>query len=363
MKEALAIIDVGMFSPVGLDARQTTHSILAGIGRKSDTIFFDASLEPIVMGHLPSEVLPPVAPSLEPEHSGLISLELRMLRLLGPALQEVSASLEGTSFPPPPLYLAGPQPAPGKVEILSPGFVAHIVEQTEVALDVEASRVFPSGHAGLFAALTAAEQQLRSGLGGELAIVGGVDSYFDAHRLAVLDRARRLQRSSPRDAFTPGEAAAFVLVATSATCRDHGLDPLAWIPALGQGIEPGHRYSKEPHRGEGLSAAFGEALEAFGEAIGAEAEPMGLVLAGLNGESLLTKEWGIAQLRHHEHFVDRFRIEHPAEYVGDAGAALAPLMLGFAAMGIKAGRLPAPALVWASSEGEERGALVVHTRA
>ncbi|MCH9686571.1 MAG: hypothetical protein K0V04_34380, partial [Deltaproteobacteria bacterium] len=275
MNEPLVIIEVGMFSPVGLDARQTLGSILAGIARKSETPFRDTAFEPIIVGHLPSDAIPPIVPSLVAPQSGLTPLQVRMIRLAGPALHEVlgaepqageaeanadapslTTSLSRSDMPPPPLFVAGPQPLPGKVELTSPSLAHHIARHTGLPIDVDASEVFTTGHAGFFDALAAATAWLDGPDSGEFAIVGGVDSYFDEYRLSVLERAGRLQTAGPQDAFTPGEAAAFVLVTTKTRCRLHGLSPIAWIPAVGRALEPGHRHSQEPHRGDGLAEAL-----------------------------------------------------------------------------------------------------------
>jgi len=51
---------------------------------------------------------------------------------------------------------------------------------------------------------------------------------------------------------------------------------------------------------------------------------------------------------------DPLRIEHPADCMGDPGAAYGAIMLALAAHDIARGRCPTPCLVWAASDGEER---------
>lgn len=188
-------------------------------------------------------------------------------------------------------------------------------------------------------------------------VVGGVDSYFDAKRLTRLELEQRLLTTGLQDAFTPGEGAAFLLLASRAACVRHRLDPLAWIDAVGMGMEAGHRYSELTHRGDGLATAIGQTVRAIEE----HGERVRLVMAGLTGESFHAKEWGVACVRHREAFAEPLRIEHPAEYTGDAGAALAPMMLAVTALELKGRRLEGPALVWAASEGAERGAALLRT--
>jgi len=89
------------------------------------------------------------------------------------------------------------------------------------------------------------------------------------------------------------------------------------------------------------------------------AVPIELVMAGFTGESLHAKEWGVAHVRNRRGFAEGLRVEHSAEYMGDAGAALGPLMLGVAVVGMRDGSVRGPAMVWGSSDYEDRGALIV----
>ena len=89
------------------------------------------------------------------------------------------------------------------------------------------------------------------------------------------------------------------------------------------------------------------------------------MLAGLNGESSSANAWGVAFVRNREYFIQPpgsapLRIEHPAEYVGDCGAALAPLMLAAATRFMQAGVAAGPTLVWACADAGRCGALLLY---
>jgi 3-oxoacyl-[acyl-carrier-protein] synthase-1 len=371
MKEPLAILRVGMFCPVGLDAEQATASIAAGMPRKQETSFRSNQGDRIVMGHLPEDVLPPLAPELAAASTKPTSLVARLLRIATPALQEVLGGPYGASSGEapasasrglphglaggPPLFVAGPEPEPGEPALVTGVLLGQLARQARVPLALEASRLFPSGRAGFFAALQEANGKLLAPGAAEFVVVGGVDSYFDADRLSRLEHEQRLLTTGVQDAFTPGEGAAFLLLASRAACVRHRLEPLAWILAVGTAEEPGHRYSERVHRGDGLSATFEQVFRAIGERAGI----VRVVMAGLTGESFHAKEWGVACVRHRKAFADPLRVEHPAEYTGDAGAALAPMMLGMTALELKGKRLEGPVLVWTASDGAERGAVLV----
>jgi len=87
--------------------------------------------------------------------------------------------------------------------------------------------------------------------------------------------------------------------------------------------------------------------------------PVRCVYADLNGEGLWAKEWGVTYLRAREHFVEEPQMEHPAENVGDIGAASGALMVEFAARGLFEGYRQGPVLVWCPSAREKRGAVLL----
>ncbi|MCH9687510.1 MAG: hypothetical protein K0V04_39110 [Deltaproteobacteria bacterium] len=370
--QPLAVIGIGSFCPVGLDAEHASASLWAGVPRKQQCSIVDRRFEPIVMGYLPQDVLPPLVDPLQALRPGLTALQRRLLRLATPALHEVlgaEVDLEATAgedeprfsaaaLPPgldplPPLLIAGPAPVPERPPIMTGRFIGQAALQSGVPIDASNSRVFPTGHAGFFAALEHARTRIIEPGDAELVVVGGVDSYLDPYRLAVLEREERLLTEGAQDGFTPGEAAAFVSIASRVACRRHGWKPLVWIDGIGLGQEPGHRYSDQPYRGDGLAAAIREALA--GDA--APPEPIRLVMAGFNGEAMHTKEWGVAHVRNRKHFAEGFRIEHSAEYTGDLGAALAPMMLAATALALRDGEVQGPALIWGASDQGQRGAL------
>lgn len=371
--EPLGIINIGIFSPVGLDAAQTSASIRAGVHGTREHAMVGGLRRPIVMGHMPEDVLPPLIAQVDAPEAELPPLQRRLMQLATPALHEVLAAqvVEGATpgrreprypsplLPPgldalPPLLLAGPEPAPGQEEQITYPFLNRLVLQAGVSVDPSSSRGFETGHAGFFAALRYAQTDVFEAGRAELAVVGGVDSYLDGARIESLHQEGRLRTRGPQDAFTPGEAAAFCLVAPRQVCRRRNLEPIAWIDGVGVAQEPGHRYSQEPHRGDGLADAiaqvFGPPPSSF--------PPVSRVMAGLTGERLPAKEWGVAYLRNREHFAEALRIDHSAEYTGNAGAALAPLMLGVATSALRTATA-GPTLVWASSDRGQRGALLV----
>ncbi len=349
MESSVAILDAGVLSPIGLTAEQVASSVRAGISRVRDSSILDRLFQPLKLGYLAQDVLPPLKPELEDGPGGLRS---RMLQLAGPALQELALKF-GQPLDSTPVLIGLPELDNTQHGINADRFLQDLVIQSGVAFS-PASKIISKGHASVFWALQEAVDYLKHGHG-EFVVVGGVDSYLDLLRLEVLQQEGRVHSDGPADGFVPGEGAAFLLLAVQEACERVSKPPLAFLSGLGIGTEDGHRYSSEPYLGEGLAGAFAEVFEGAQLRYGL----VKTVFAGLNGESFHTKEMNVAHLRNAEFLDDALVVEHPAEYFGDAGAALAPKMMALAAIGLHSDYLEGPALVWASSERAERGAALL----
>lgn len=340
------ICGIGMATPVGGCAVQTATSVQAGISRYADT-FVDDDETPVTMALLPDDWLPPLNEQLE--DLGLGEREERMLRLAGPAIAEAMAGLPERQIP--PLLLAIPEPMPELPLDIDETVLDHLMVQTGLRLHRQASQIVPSGRAAGLMALHSAIAML--GAGAEYALLGGMDTFLDAEVLSTLEEEGRLLMEGALDGFAPGEGAAFLLLGADAAIERDGLTRLAFVNPPGLAHEPGHRYSDVPFRGEGLAAAVSAAL---GYCNG---QRMRSVLCSLNGEQLGAKEWGVAVIRNHAGFDDDPMLVHPADCFGDVGAAIAPVLIGLAAIGLWEGYLPGPALVWCASDAELRGAVCV----
>ncbi|NVJ21931.1 MULTISPECIES: hypothetical protein [Myxococcus] len=339
------VVGLGATTPVGLDVPTTETSVRAGLVRFVEAGILNQVLERQVASFLAERYLPP----LEVDGTRLSNTWIRMLRLSTYALAEACVGLTG----PAPLLLAISEDRWGIQLPASRVMLEQLARQTGVRLDIANSRVYRHGGAGGILALRDAMRLLSTGHASTV-IVGGLDTFNHPRRLAVLDSEDRL-RPRGTDSFIPGEAASFLLLSTPAAARRCGLEPVARITHVGVGAERGHRYAEEPYLGDGLAHAF----QALFAGMPGNAPKVHCVFAGFNGESLPTKEWGVAYLRNAERFSEALRIEHPADCVGDAGAALGPLMLVLAAERLRAGHLKGPTLVWSTSDLEARAAALM----
>jgi 3-oxoacyl-[acyl-carrier-protein] synthase-1 len=274
-----------------------------------------------------------------------------MVRLAAQALQEVAQ--HGTQ--PIPLLIALPEVYPWG-DPVGANFLEHLVAQSRVTLALKQSHVLRAGRAGGLLAVERALGLLKTGRV-PCVLVGGVDTYRDARLLAMLESEGRLHTGQLPDGFIPGEGAAFLLLGPPGEGKRRKQVPLASILSAGSGNEPGHRYSEKPYLGEGLA----QAVRNMFEQLQAQSLRVRCVYAGLNGERFWTKEWGVAYLRHTQYFEAEHQLQHPIEYTGDPGAALGPMMLALAAIGMKKGYQQGPCLVWCSSDRQERAAVLLQS--
>jgi 3-oxoacyl-[acyl-carrier-protein] synthase-1 len=345
------VLAVGMTTAVGLHARAAAAAIRAGINKaREKSSIRNKRRRRQVMALVADEYLPPLVPALE--HVGMSDANARMLQLAGGALAQAVA-LCGEVMP--PLLLALPEVRPDFPDMIHPGLVTQLATQAGVRLDLRASRIYRQGGAGGLIALSEALALLAAEKA-PYVVVGGVDTFLDLARLGALDGEDRLHGSS-KDGFIPGEGAAFLFLGSRALRRRLKLPPVARVTGVGLGVEKGHRYSPEPYRGDGLAQAF----RALFDGLPADAPKVSCVYAGFNGESMPAKEWGVAQIRNSKRFAEDVSVEHPADCVGDTGAALGPLMVALAAMGIRDGYRKEPCLVWSTSDREARAAAMVRT--
>jgi len=342
------ILAIGMTTPIGLCAAQTAASVRTDISRLVESNMPDVHGGKLVMGLAAEEELPPLVEALEDDD--LSPRHLSMARLGGPALAESLAAEPPQALP----LLLGVAERHQAVKYQVGQEMLRILSlQAGCPLDMARSRVYPAGRAAGLLALAEALAMIEK-REVEKVVVGGVDSYLDFSYLTALDTEGRLRSGEISDGFVPGEGAAFLLLAGEGAAKREKRPALALAQGVGQGREPAHRYSQEPHRGEGLASAFRALFERV--PAGGPAQRIGCVYAGLNGESFWAKEWGVASIRAADRFGDPVRIEHPADCMGDPGAAHGAILLALAAHDIARGRCQSPCLVWAASDREERAA-------
>jgi 3-oxoacyl-[acyl-carrier-protein] synthase I len=336
----------GGICAIGRGMGQIYASVRADLGGFRASSVYDRNFDPITMALLAENELEPLAQAIEPR--GYTARFRRMLRLAAPALREVTSSVVPGARPL-PLFVGLPEPRPGARPIAKDELMSSFAEQSGVSVDLAESTVFPSGRAASLLALEAGARHLRNKRC-EAVLVGGVDTFLDLALLGELDAEGRILGQRVMDGFVPGEGAAFILLRAGTPLPPDECPPAVTLLGVGTTEDPGHRYGTEPARGEGLAHAMDKLFASLQN----QPAPIESVFAGFNGENFMAKEWGVARLRHTDRFAPAARIDHPADCFGDAGAAAGALLLALTHAAVIRGNRKGPALVFASSDREER---------
>ena len=187
-------------------------------------------------------------------------------------------------------------------------------------------------------------------------VIGGVDSYLDRHTLAWLHERGQLKSEQNRWGFVASEAAGFCVIAGAQLCDALGLRARAHLLGTGVGREEVVPRSHVPLLGLGLTAALRTAIT--GLPTGARAAE---VVCDLNGERWRGDEYGFSLPRYARNLEAPRRFRAPATTWGDVGAASGPLLALAAAHAGERGYAAGPmCLLWASSEGGERAAVLLN---
>ena len=348
----IVITAMSGLSPVGLNIEQTCASINAGITRFSEHAYFECvgadpewdEEEPLIASNVP--IIDPFEDGPE-----------RLLQLIIPALNDIfnAAKIKRKEVQSCGLLLALPQPD----EIinswsLDKTFIPELFRRT--GLDsYKIHKVSQTGHAGLFCLIQDALTCLRAGEV-ELCIVAGVDSYLMSERLEFLDNAWRIKSSKSVDGFIPGEATTVLLLETVSNAKVRERQSLATVSFCETGKEPHNISTDKSSSGTGLSDAIGKVLNQRGDK-----NNIRWVICDLNGESYRGFEWGLVQTRLHKQLSGIEVVNHPADCLGDIGAATGGMLIANAVQAFERGyNISDDALLWTASDDGLRAALCVN---
>lgn len=351
--EGVVITGIGLMTSVGHGVAQAATSMRAGLMRLAEF----PGYEPIVRDPEVFFPEPLIAAAVTGVTDGASGVE-RLLALGTPALQEAlnDAGLQPADMRNAHLYLAGGQHAATTegtrlASVLMPRLTSRLGRKRFAR-----ARYLPRGNAGVLLALQQASDDLRKKLC-NYCIIGGVHSWLDTDTLAWLDEKRRLKGPGSVDAFVPGEAAAFVVLERSTSAAQRKKDAYAECAHPFFAEEKHTIWADTPCTADALSAC----LRSVAGEMHKKQRPPDVVLCDLNGESYRSTEWSYAMARTFRDGQPVPPVVHPADCLGDVGAATGGVLLAFAATAMKKGLAPwKNALIWCSSDNGERAACAVN---
>jgi 3-oxoacyl-[acyl-carrier-protein] synthase-1 len=336
----LGIRGTGMVSGVGLSAPACCAAIRAAIDNFQETRFIDAGGEWIIGSMVP----------LEKPWRGIAKLA----RMLALALGECTASTPQLRLDDIPVLLCLAEPQrPGRPTDMG----QRAIEETGALLGTSLnprSRVIEQGHVSLVTALHQARRLLVEDRLPRV-IIAGVDSLLSAPTLRELEEKDHLLTSQNSDGFIPGEAAAAVLVELARP------DDAPQLQALGIGWaeEKATPDSELPLRADGLVQAIKAALQESGWNLGA----IDFRMTDLSGDQYAFKEAALALTRLLRQRKEELDIWHPADCIGEVGAAIGPVMLTVLSFAMQEGFSPGPnVLCHLGNDDGKRSAIVLTYR-
>lgn len=345
---AIAIVGIGARCAVGLQARTAAAAVRAGVTGFGDHPYaIDQAGDPIVVARDPILDVALQGPE-------------RFVALARPALFEALAPLaeRGIGTTALPVMIGLPEPRPGLPEC-DAALAQLAAEVTRAALDGSRVTTLPRGNAAGLLAMRQARELLLAGQD-RFCVAGGVDSYLSVDTLEWLDAQGMLKSSANRNGFLPGEAAGFCLLASAATAQAFELPVLAWLETAGRAVEASPIRTRTVCVGRGLSDAIEQALAP----LRMPQDQVDESICDMNGEPYRSEEFAFTVLRTQKSFVDFSRFVTPADCWGDVGAASGPLFAGLAIASQLRGYAKGPrTMLWASSEGGDRAAVVLRASA
>lgn len=337
----VVVIAVGARTAVGLSADASAAAWRAGISRVAEhPRFVDKGGEPVRVA---------MDAAIEPERGAID----RMIEMAEAALHEACECFVGGARPRALLQLALPAARAGWNALDARPVLERVGAAATRYVDVTEATAVPRGHAGGVMALEAAVRAIEA-QSCDLCLVGGVDSWIDWTALEWLDNAGRLASDSNRLGFTPGEGAAFVIVASVARARALRLPALARIAGVGSAHETKTRDATSVCVGEALTQTIRDATAG----LSLPDDKVVTTYCDINGERYRSEEFMYVPLRVWAPFVDANQFDTGVDAWGDVGAASGPLLVALAAVSGRRGWAKGSSvLVWTGSDSGERAAM------
>jgi 3-oxoacyl-[acyl-carrier-protein] synthase-1 len=304
----LALSSFGLVTGVGLDAPSTCAAIRCAIDNFQETRFMDSGGEWIMGCEVP----------LEQPWRGRTKLIKMLARALQQTLAQAPELVPGET---PLLLCLAESDRPGRVIDDDNQFFLDLCAELNLDLH-EKSKIVPQGHVSVATALLQARKLFRD-LQVPQVLVAAADSLLVGPTLAAYEDGDRLLTSQNSNGFIPGEAAAALLVLPAG----RGIGPELVCTGLGFGIENATVNSEEPLRADGLTSAINGALLEAGCDMGA----LDFRITDVAGEQYHFKEASLALSRTLRARKEEFDIWHPADCMGEVGAASGLIIAAVAA--------------------------------
>jgi 3-oxoacyl-[acyl-carrier-protein] synthase-1 len=305
-----------MVTSVGLSAPATCAALRAGVRNMSPTSWWLERDEPLLAAQVP----------LPRPWRG----RTKLVKLLAASVSECLATVRSEDIAPLPILVClAEKDRPGRPDALEDSIIAELENEIGIQFSPAHTATLSLGRVSGLVALAQA-RTLMVDHGVPRVLVAGVDSLLVARSLAWLEDNDRLLTPDNSNGFIPGEASGCVLLEPATTAGTQ-------VTCVGIGLarENVTIYSDQPFRAEGLTRAVASALADAGIGL----EECSLRMADLSGEHYYFREAALAISRLLRREGCR-ELWHPSECIGEVGAAIGPILLGYAAVAARKRFLP-----------------------
>jgi 3-oxoacyl-[acyl-carrier-protein] synthase I len=317
MPVPLALLHAGMTTSVGMSAPAACAAIRAGLTNPTETRFLGANGE-WIMAH---------SVAFEEAFRGLAKLT----KMAVMTIEECLAPIPKDAWARIALFLCiAERDRPGRIDGIDEQLFAEIQRELDVDF-APGSAIFAHGRVSAGLALVEARQLLGAGSVSHVLIVG-VDSFLNYATLSSYIREDRLLTAGNSNGFMAGEGAAAILVG-----QRFGTGTVL-CSGIGVAEEHAGIWSEEPLRGNGLTQAIKLALAEAG----CDLFDVDYRITDLSGEQYYFKEASLALNRILRKRKVDFDLWHPAESIGEVGAASGVVCLAVARMAALGSYAPGP---------------------
>jgi 3-oxoacyl-[acyl-carrier-protein] synthase-1 len=325
-----------MVTAVGGSAPATCTAIRSAIDHFVETRFVDRGGAWIVGSPVP----------LERPWRGL----QKLVHMLVPAIRECLREVPPEAMPGIPLLLCmAERTRPGRLSGLEEELFGSVESELGIRFHAQ-SRVIPAGRVGVALAVGLARDLIHRE-GRRYCLVAGADSYLQTGTLDAYDTGSRILSERNSNGFVPGEGAAAVLLQAPSS-----RGPELVCLGVGLGHERATLDSELPIRADGMVDAIRKAQADAGVTI-AETDYR---LTDLNCEQYGFREAVLAFNRVLRVRKENHELWHPADCIGEVGAAVGPCVIGLALVAARKGYAPGPGvLCHFSNDDGKRAAMIL----
>jgi len=302
-RQDVAILRGGLVTSVGLDAPSACAAIRGAISGFEEISYPDRAGAYISGACVP----------IDARRRGIN----RLAHMVAMAVKESLMGVEVQNDSLPLLLCVAEEDRPGRINRLEDKLIVELNATLGGILHKTKSTTVSHGRVGGVIALGHARRLVHEE-GFPLVVIAGVDSLLARPTLREFERRDRLKTSHNSDGFIPGEAAAAVVVAAPPGRGDR----LVCV-GLGYGTENAAIESGTPLRADGLT----EAIKAAFSDAGCDSSEVDFRITDNSGEQYYFKEAALALARTLRVRKEEFDIWHPADCIGEVGAAIGPAIL------------------------------------